>query len=42
MPVVQRQVDDLQLELNESFQLTLEKDVFVDPNGDNLNYWCPS
>ena len=37
VPVVQKQVDDLQLDLNQPFEMLLERDTFVDPNGDSLN-----
>lgn len=37
VPVVQKQVDDLQLDLNQPFEMQLERNTFVDPNGDTLN-----
>ena len=30
-------MDDLQLDLNQAFEMLLERDTFVDPNGDSLN-----
>lgn len=38
VPVVQKQIDDQQLDLNQLFNLQLDKDTFVDPNGDNMTY----
>ena len=37
-PVVQKQIDDLQLELNVTMNLPLDSKTFVDPNGDTLSY----
>jgi Putative Ig domain len=38
VPVVQKQLDDQQIELNVSYTLRLDRDTFVDPNADNLTY----
>lgn len=38
MPVVQKQIDDQQLDLNVNYTLVLDQYTFVDPNGDNLTY----
>ena len=37
VPVVQKQVDDQQLDLYKAFEMKIERDTFVDPNGDPLN-----
>ena len=42
VPVVQKQIDDQQLDLNKTFFIQLDKDTFVDPNGDPLLYSAPS
>jgi large repetitive protein len=38
VPVVQKQVDDQQIDLGVAYNLTLDRDTFVDPNGDSLTY----
>ena len=42
VPVVQKQIEDQQLDLDKNFTLQLDRDTFVDPNGDPLTYTAPS
>ena len=37
-PVVQKQMDDIQLDLGVLWTMQLDKDTFIDPNGDKPNY----